>query len=279
MGGDIPVGFGRFGAKVRVPGEEDEGDLMFGRHITMEEPSATIVIRTHGDPDVAPQLNYFPPHLAFVELERGPVDELGERKLQVLETVHEVDPGNYAETAIKILQNSDPNIGFRVLYHALSVGIESSNIKRISETAREIHGDWIEVAMISLEEKVRASHVVTSRTEIRNPEQRYLLAILASYIDRKGILELMTQRFPETDPIEKIMELVPEMSGLDRVGIDFDEVNMDIFRLLLEGTPDEQVPMKLEEIYDSKEIEDQKEELKSHIQKMKASPVFKPLFG
>jgi hypothetical protein len=242
------------------------------------QPSATIVIRTHRDPDVDTQLTYYPPHLGYRPYSNDKMNPLYERRFQILDQPVLRDPQEYLSMATEIITNSDENLCVRVIQHAIYSDIYESIVPDLIRNAAASHGNWVHDMIPSIHEGFRSHLVNQSRAYIEDPSQRFFLALLASYFDRKAILELMSKRFPDMDPIEKIMELVPVLSGVDRVGIDFDEVNMDIFRLLLEGTPDEQVPTKLEEIYDSKEIEDQKEELKSHIQKMKASPVFKPLF-
>jgi hypothetical protein len=242
------------------------------------QPSATIVIRTRRDPDIDTQLTYYPPNLGYRPYSNDKINPLFERRFQILDQPILRDPQEYLSIATEIINNSDENLGVRVLQHAIYSDIYESIVPDLIRNAAARHGNWVHDMIPSVQEGFRSHQVNQSRTYIEDPSQRFFLALLASYFNRNVILELMSKRFPETDPVEKIMELVPEMSGVDRVGIDFDEVNMDIFRLLLEGTPDEQVPAKLEEIYDPKEIEDQKEELKSHIKKMKESPVFKPLF-
>ncbi len=62
-------------------------------------------------------------------------------------------------------------------------------------------------------------------------------------------------------------------------GIEFDEVNTQIFRLLVEGNPPETIPRCLERFYGASEIRDQEIALREHVDKMCSSPIFKPLFA
>lgn len=253
------------------------GDSFIHSLFHLDEPSATIVIRTQGDPGSEPQLTYYPPHLGFRSEDQHSIDAVAERRLQILDLISKVNPKAHLETAVRILQNSDSNIGIRVLRHMIFAEIASPELDQLVNIARDRHGSWFDLVVPSLQEAFRAAHVLEARTSIRDPDQRYLLALLASYLGREEILLHVGNRFPNADPISRILELVTKMSGVDNIGIEFDELNLDIFRLLVQGTPEGDLLNRLEEKYDGASIKEQEDKLAIHIEKIENSFIFSPL--
>jgi hypothetical protein len=93
-------------------------------------------------------------------------------------------------------------------------GLSTGNdrLQNVLTRARETHGDLIDLAVPVFEEQLRQNDIVQRRSTITSDEHRFFLALLLNVPDREKILELVKQRFPETDPVEKILDWVEELS-------------------------------------------------------------------
>jgi hypothetical protein len=80
------------------------------------------------------------------------------------------------------------------------------------ERARGTHGELVDLILPVLEEYTRQQNIIQRRSSITSDEHRFFLALLLNVPDREKILELVTQRYPETDPVEKILDWVEELS-------------------------------------------------------------------
>jgi hypothetical protein len=78
--------------------------------------------------------------------------------------------------------------------------------------ARSVHGELVDLIPPVLEEQVRQNDITQRRGSITGDEHRFFMALLLNVRSRDKILELVQQRFPETDPVEKILDWMEELS-------------------------------------------------------------------
>ena len=92
----------------------------------------------------------------------------------------------------------------------LSTGNDRFNA--LLEKAKTVHGDLVDKFVAVLDEQERQINIVARRGSITGDEHRFFLALLLNVPTREKILELVKERFPETDPVEKILDWVEELS-------------------------------------------------------------------
>jgi hypothetical protein len=97
-------------------------------------------------------------------------------------------------------------------------GLTTGNdrFQAIVEKARATHGDLMDKFLAVLDEEERQMNIIGRRNTITGEEHRFFLALLLNVTSREKILDLVKHRFPENDPVEKILDWVEEL-GQTRV--------------------------------------------------------------
>ncbi len=129
--------------------------------------------------------------------------------------------------------------------------IWADNISRASMPAwlRVENQIWVDLILLVLDEQDRQHNITQRRNSIIGEEHRFFLALLLNVAGREKVLEPVKQRFPETDPVQKILDWVEEL-GQTRVlgsheanalGIEgFDDNYLVTLEGLLQGLSDEE---------------------------------------
>jgi hypothetical protein len=191
----------------------------------LDRPSATITIRTEHTPSAAVQYDYRKPYFAINPFFQN-VSMM--KKLQTVGLLLGMKHKEVDSLLGNLVASSDFHTTYFILLDAarhlrnnqleelfgLSTGMERFNA--ILEKAREIHGDLVDKFLAVLEEQERQQNIIQRRHTITGDEHRFFLALLLNVDSREKILELVKQRFPETDPVEKILDWVEDL-GQTRV--------------------------------------------------------------
>ncbi|MDQ1639677.1 MAG: hypothetical protein QOF62_3016 [Pyrinomonadaceae bacterium] len=187
----------------------------------LDRPSATITVRTEHTPSSALQWDYRKPYFASNPFYRNQVMA---KKLQTIGLLLGMKHKD-ADTMIgDLICASD----FQTAYFALEAffhstknnqmdslfGLSTGNdrVQQILARARDAHGELVDLVVPVFEEQIRQQDIIQRRSTITSDEHRFFLALLLNVPDREKILELVQQRFPETDPVEKILDWVEELS-------------------------------------------------------------------
>lgn len=267
----------------------------------LDAPSATLVIRNRHTDGAGPQYDYRGRRVAIDPFVKDP---LLTRRMQCLDTLASLPSGGYRDAAIAIIANSDPLTCYRILEHvALRTGedehapegasstpteqrapsipapLPSSVLTDLLDRARRRHGDWIDELPATLREVRRQRIISARRALITDPDHRYLLALLGNLHRRADILRLVEIRVPGRDPRTTVLDWMRAMSSTEIVGLELDETNETIVRLLLEDTAPADIPARLAEIYDSQDIEDQRDELIEHIERIRMTDIFQTVLN
>lgn len=242
----------------------------------LDAPTVSLVIRTPRIDAAWPQYDYLPPLLSY---DPTPEDPLLTRRMQVLTSLLRADTGRYEQAAVDIIEHANPLTCVRVLMHAyLQSDVSVSTARLLSAGARR-HGAWVERLAPVMDETVRREIVTSRRSQIVDPDHRYLLALLANLSERDDIFRMVEARVPGRSPLETIEQWALGMSGTDTVGISFDALNTLIFRYLLHGaTGPEAVIERLSADYEAAALHAQRASLCAHIQDIAHSRLFQNLF-
>jgi hypothetical protein len=187
----------------------------------LDRPSATITVRTESTPSAALQWDYRRPYFATNPFFRNQVMS---KKLQTIGLLLGMKHKDADQMIGDLICSSDFHTAYFALeafFHVvknnqmdslfgLSTGDDRFNV--LLERARGAHGELVDLIPPVLEERVRQQNIVQRRSTITSDEHRFFLALLLNVPDREKILELVEQRYPETDPVEKVLDWVEELA-------------------------------------------------------------------
>lgn len=129
--------------------------------------------------------------------------------------------------------------------------------------------------------------MLNQRRIVTNPEHRFFLALLLNIDGKDNILSLVRQRYPETDPVEKVLDWVFELSetrvagtnSSNALGIDgFDAFDMFIFENMLRGKTDGEMSESISTDYPAEQAEELSKKLPDKAARIREAVVFRPLF-
>jgi hypothetical protein len=262
----------------------------------LDRPSATITVRTEHTPSSALQWDYRKPYFANNPFFRNQVMA---KKLQTIGLLLQMKHPDGDAMIGDMICASD----FQTTYFALEAffhttknnqmdslfGLSSGTdrFQNVLTRARETHGELIDLIVPVFEEQTRQNDIVQRRSTITSEEHRFFLALLLNVPDREKILELVKQRYPETDPVEKILDWVEELSQTrvlgskegNALGIEgFGDDHIFVLEQLLRGKSVDEIRKlaKTDEFQRFAALDDQLETLAGALRN---SPLFKTMLN
>jgi len=187
----------------------------------LDRPSATITVRTEHTPSSALQWDYRKPYFATDPFFRNQVMAkklqtigllLGMKHKDADAMIGDLVCASDFHTAYFGLENTFHQLKSNQMDSLFGLSTGNDRFSAILERARTVHGELIDLLVPVLEEQVRQHDVVMRRRSITGEEHRFFLALLLNVPSREKILELVKSRFPESDPVEKILDWVEELS-------------------------------------------------------------------
>jgi len=182
----------------------------------LETPSITVVVRTHHDgPEIAPQLNYLPPHVA---LDPALHDPLMARRAQLLDVLEELQDPTYVEMVLAMIAELDFARGFAVLQHGMRHLRNVDAWELVLAAFQAKHGRSADGIPATLDEIARRAAIVDLRSTITEPEHRFFLALLMNVRTRADLLALVAERFPEQPPLATVLRWADELCETTEFG-------------------------------------------------------------
>ena len=261
----------------------------------LDQPSATIVVRTDQSPQFLPQFSYHKPHIAldpFFE------HETTTKKLQSLGPLFQTNHPDTDRLVSELLESSDFHTSFAILsaiHNHLSGSFfgqlfnldgPSTRFKSFIDIVTKRHGPKGSKLAEVFEYRDRVNEIVRRRSYVTDAEHRYFFALLLNVEGRDRILELVKARFPKADPIEKILDWVHDLSktrvaGANKanaLGIeDFDDIDLSILEGWLRGRTDAELREALIAEYGAAKTEEGV--LDQKMDRIRRSVIFAPLFA
>lgn len=225
----------------------------------LERPSATIVVRTDRSPLHLPQLSYHKPGLGIDPFFEQPTTT---KKLQTMSALFRAKHPDADRLASELLETSDFHTTFlilsqlRALLRSDHLGqlfkLESpvSRFDNFLAIARKRHGAAGDEFRPVFERFDMNDEIVSRRGYVTNAEHRFFMALLLNIDGRQPILDLVKKRFPDADPIEKVLDWTFDLAETRVVGIDasnalgvadFGETEMFVLEKLLKDTPEDEI--------------------------------------
>jgi hypothetical protein len=197
-------------ASLLAPGDvtEIDHDLI---HSTfhLETPSATVVVRSYFDSEVAIQYDYLSPSIAYDPYFKDP---LTARRIQALRFLQRTKQPGHIQHAADLVANSDLHTAWEVLvevYHHLGAAARMP----ILDALRTRHGTAALDLTAALNAHLRVRKLQWVRKHVSDPTERFFLALLQNVKYRETIEVLARQRYAETAPRERISGWLEALAG------------------------------------------------------------------
>jgi hypothetical protein len=169
-------------------------DLFIHSAFHLDNPSVTIVVRTHTGERPQPSSEFFPP---FVAINEAIEDQYQTRRIQSLGLLANIGSGSYAPLARALMSESDLATAFQVLRQAKRLGAKASDLfSELGQVARQRWATRGDRLVQSAEEAVRRSAIGALRARTSDPELRLLLGLLVAQLGRDVIMELLQGHQP-----------------------------------------------------------------------------------
>ena len=242
----------------------DVREIWAGKHYIhslfhLDQPSATIVVRTDRSPLHLPQFEYHKPSLAvdpFFE------QETATKKLQIVAALVRAKRPDADRQIVDLLNSSDLQTSFSILSQLRSLLRSNplSQLFKLEEPRTRFDGflDVVEKRHVAagetltpvFEHRDMIDDILHRRDFVTNPEHRFFMALLLNVDDRERIFRLIKHRFPDSDPIEKVLDWVFDLAETRVVGVetanalgipDFGDMEMFVLENLLHGKTDDEI--------------------------------------
>lgn len=194
----------------------------------LDAPSVTVVIRTHRDVTALPQFTYLKPCFA---IDPFFTDEVAEKKVRSIRMLLRLHDSRAYSVLDQLIASSDFQTTFEILRGAFAelIGDERANTNgsgnsrpeqksRFAEVlakARSVHGPLIDLTLAVLLQRDKQLKLAKLRAILRNPEHRFLLALLLNIEERKQMFDLIQQRYPDRLPVDSICRWLQELSVIN----------------------------------------------------------------
>ena len=239
----------------------------------LDHPSVSIVVRTDKSPLFLPQYDYQKPGLA--------VDPFFEqdatiKKIQVINALLRAKRPDADDLIKKLLIDSDFHTSYLVL-SAVHNNLSSDSVgqmfggaswrdrfARLLSVVEERHANRSDILRRVFAHHERLQDLVRRRSFVDNPDHRFFFALLLNVDGRERILSLIRDRYPDSDPIERILDWAYDLSQMrlagavnqNALGISgFDDFDLTLVEYLLRGKSDGEMADIIRQIYPPEKAE------------------------
>lgn len=263
----------------------------------LDHPSVSIVVRTDKSPLFLPQYDYQKPGLA--------VDPFFEqdatiKKIQVINGLLAAKRPDADDLIKKLLINSDFHTSY-LLLSAVRNHLSSNSVEQmfggvswrdrfnvLLVTVEERHSDRGDILRRVFAHHERLQDLVRRRSFVDNPDHRFFFALLLNVDGRERILSLIRDRYPDADPIEKVLDWTYDLSQMRLAGAQnqnalgisgFDDFDLTLVEYLLRGKSDGEMADIIRQIYPPEKAEARLPNLSDRTAAIRNSIVFSPLLS
>jgi hypothetical protein len=261
----------------------------------LDQPSATIVVRTEKSPLYLPQFSYHKPSLA--------IDPFFEHQTTAkkLQSISALFRANHPETdrfVNELLEASDFQTSVSILttLHGFLSGSHLDQLFNLSRSASRFesflsivvrrHGAIAETLPQVFAHRERVNDITRRRGYVTDPEHRFFLALLMNVDGRDRIFSLIKQRFPDADPLDKVLDWSFELAQTRVIGVnipnalgiaDFNEIDLFFLENLLKGRTDDETREAFSTDYGAERAA--ATDIDGKLAKIRESVIFEPLLS
>lgn len=261
----------------------------------LDQPSATIVVRTHKSPLYLPQYSYHKPVLAIDPFFEDP-DTI--KKLQCITALIRSKHPETDKFIIDLLEEAD----FQATYSILSTvrgylqnnqldqlfKLDASKDRedKFMDVIKKRHGHLADVFPKIFAHEQKVNEIINRRQYITDNEQRFFLALLMNVDGKERIMSLVKDRFPDAEPLDKILDWIFDLSQTKVLGMnvpnalgipDFDDFDLFILECFLKDLSDDEIEATLKKEYPSENAAEMLKTLDERKEKIMNATIFEPL--
>lgn len=259
----------------------------------LDQPSATIVVRTDRSPLHRPQFSYHKPSLA---LDPYFEHETTTKHLQIIRALFSVQHPDADRMVGELLESSDFQTSFSILTatreflggtplgELFNLEQPAERFRKLLEIVRRRHGSKADDLANVFEHRDRLFEIVRRRSYVTNPEHRFFFALMLNVEGRERIFELIKLRFPDADPVSKILDWAHDLAQTRVVGVNtpnalgiegFDDIDLSVLEQMLAGESDDEVRDSVTSEYGTERLA--AIDLDGKIERIRNSSTFRPL--
>jgi hypothetical protein len=249
----------------------------------LEEPSATVVIRTPRASVARPQYCYWHPGIACcAEYQEAEI----KRRVALMHVVYRAQPERFAERCLRWFTSADSVTAFLALRSCLALASpeEADAILTEAEQRRPALAGHVRAV---LEELRRETAIIRRRTTVKEPELRFFLAVLLNVRGREAALRTIKERFAERDPVDAVLGWVdalartPAPGGKEgsALGFELDDVVRAVLRGLLRGETEAELEAAVAALAKRPLTGDERGELGELVTALRGSELFRRVLG
>ncbi len=261
----------------------------------LEQPSATIVVRTHKSPMFLPQYSYHKPFLAidpFFE-EANTIKKI--QSITMLIRSKHPDTDKYIadllgksdfQTSFVILSTVRAYLQSNQVDRMFNLGDSANRFDALLDVVKKRHGERANIFPKVFAHATKVDEIVKRRGYVTEPEHRFFLALLMNVEGKERIFALIKQRFPDDEPIEKILDWTFDLAQTRVLGTnlpnalgieDFSDLDLFILESFLKDLTDEDTEKALETEYGMQITGDVRANLNKKREQIRQSVIFEPL--
>ncbi len=263
----------------------------------LDQPSVTIVVRTHKSPLFLPQFDYRKPHLAIdpffddpnmtkkmqciSALIRSKHPEVDKYIVQMLEKAD-------FQTTFSLLSNLRGQVSHNHIDQMFNLDGPKDRFSKFMDIARKRHGALSDVFAKIYERQDKSNEILNRRHYITDNDQRFFLALLLNIDDRENIFALIKERFADDEPMDKVLDWVFDLSQTKVLGSnvpnalgieDFNDFDLFILEHLMNGKTTDEISNALKTEYPGNGTADLQKTLPERIEKLRQSVLIQPLLS
>lgn len=261
----------------------------------LEQPSATIVVRTEKSPMFLPQYSYYKPFLAI-----DPFFEEANttKKMQAINALirakhPETDKfiANWLkqvdfQTSFAILSNVRPLFASSELEQLFNIDKSESRFDALLEIVRERHGERANIFSKVFAHEAKVQEIVRRRAVITEPEHRFFLALLMNVEGKERIFSLIKERFPDAEPLDKVLDWTFDLANTKVLGLnipnavgieDFGDLDLFVLESFLKNHSNEEAEKILETEYGMQITEEVRQNIEQKREQIRNSVIFDSL--
>jgi hypothetical protein len=262
----------------------------------LDNPSVTLIIRTHRSPLSSPQFSYMQPGLAIDPFFEEPNFI---KKLQTASMLLKLKRDDADEQIANWLKNTDAQLSYVILSNlkhqfsnanAESVfGIKQENNRfgNLLKIAKSKHGEIVDIFNDVIINQEKINEISQKRAVVTDSELRFFLAILMNVDDKRKVFLLIKERFPNSDPLDKVLDWTFDLSNTKTLGAnvtnalgiqDFDDNDLMALEFLLKDLQEDEIRSSLANDYGLSDADDWLKNLPARNEKLRSSVVLQALF-
>lgn len=259
----------------------------------LDQPSATICVRTHRSPLHLPQFDYRKPYLALDPFFDEPtmakkmqsISMMFKAKHADAETLlHEMVEKADFQTSYVILANMRHMLRGNHMEQFFNVN-EEDRFEKLLNVVRKKHGKLADMLPPIFSHQDKIGEIVNRRGIVTDPELRFFLALLLNVEGKKRIISLVKERFPDDDPMDKTLDWVSQLSQTkvfgshgNALGInEFSDFDLIILEDMMNGLDAEEIRKGLAEQGGNQDEEELSKDVTARMEKIQNSVILKPL--